>query len=212
MIISMTNQPPLGSSRKQQTEAALLSAAGELLLARGYKATRIEDVAKLAHRAPATAYIHFPTKNYLVARVVAPLFDPVFAAAQAALSSSGPVADEVVAHIGRIAKIGRDNAVLTTAFVEALQDAIVRFGAVPEGQDPRRVLALDVPLTELLAKGQASGEFPTAMPAQEVAGYVTGALLLRLLTRPDESAADTAHLTAALLLPSLHDEAAWKRA
>lgn len=207
----MTDQAPLGTSRRQQTEAALLSAAGKLLLERGYKATRVEDVAKLAGRAAATAYVHFPTKNYLVARVVAPVFDPVFTAAKASLGAPGPVTAEVVAHIHRIAGIGRANPVLTAALLEAIQDATVRSGPPDSPQDPRMILPLPVPLGELLLKGQRAGEFPADLPATEVAAYVTNGLMLRLLTRPEESAADTAHLALSLLLPSLKDPAAWTR-
>jgi AcrR family transcriptional regulator len=208
----MTSQAAVGGSRRQQTEAALLSAAGDLLLERGYKATRVEDVAKLAGRAPATAYVHFPTKNYLVARVVAPVFDTVFAAAEVSLAAPGPVTQEVVAHIGRVAAVGRQNPVLTTAVLEAFQDATVRSGAPSSPQDPRMILPLPAPLRDLLLRGQARGEFPAEMPATEVADHVTSSLLLRLLTRPDESAADTAHLTLALLLPSLTSPEAWARA
>jgi AcrR family transcriptional regulator len=211
MIIFMTSQPPLGGSRRARTEAALLSAAGELLLERGYKATRVEDVAKLAGRAPATAYVHFPTKNYLVARVVAPVFDPVFTAAKAALRAPGPVTQEVIAHIGRVAEVGRENPVLTAALLEAIQDATIRSGSPSSPQDPRVILPLPVPLGDLLLKGQELGEFPADMPAEEVAAYVTSSLMLRLLTRPQESAADTAHLALSLLLPSLKDPEAWKR-
>jgi AcrR family transcriptional regulator len=207
----MTDLAPLGSSRRRQTEAALLTAAGELLLERGYKATRVEDVAKLAGRAAATAYVHFPTKNYLVARVVAPVFDPVFTAAKASLGAPGPVAEEIVAHIHRVATIGRANPVLTAALLEAIQDATVRSGPPTSPQDPRMILPLPVPLGELLLKGQQAGEFPADLPATEVAAYVTNGLMLRLLTRPAESAADTAHLALSLLLPSLKDPAAWTR-
>jgi AcrR family transcriptional regulator len=208
----MTSQPPLGGSRKERTEAVLLSAAAELLLERGYKATRVEDVAKLAGRAPATAYVHFPTKNYLVACVVAPVFAPVFTAAEEALQAPGPVTPQVTAHIGRVARIGRQNPVLTAALLEAIQDATIRFGPPTSPQDPRLILPLPVPLGELLLKGQQLGEFPADMPAVEVAAYVTNSLMLRLLTRPGESAADTAHLALSLLLPSLRDPAAWQRA
>lgn len=210
-IIFMTSQPPLGTSRRDQTSAALLSAARELLLERGYTATRIEDVAKLAGRAPATAYVHFPTKNYLVASVVAPMFDPVFEAARDSLRRSGPVTEDVVAHIERLAEVGRGQQVLATALLEAIQDATVRSGTPSSPQDPRVTVPLPAPLEDLLRKGQQAGEFPQGLPAAEVAAYVTNGVMLRILTRPQETAADTAHLALALLLPSLKDPVIWER-
>jgi AcrR family transcriptional regulator len=63
-------RPTLREAQTSQTEARILSAAGELFLAHGYLATTLADVAQRAGVGPRTVYVRFGTKAALFARVV----------------------------------------------------------------------------------------------------------------------------------------------
>jgi AcrR family transcriptional regulator len=59
----MAGQPSLREAQKQLTHSRLLDAAAESFAARGYAATKIEDIATNAGATRATFYLHFPSKR-----------------------------------------------------------------------------------------------------------------------------------------------------
>lgn len=59
-----------GERRRARTRAAILDAAEQLAAERSIEAIRIEDVAAAAGVSPASVYVHFRTKDGLVAAVV----------------------------------------------------------------------------------------------------------------------------------------------
>ncbi|MEV0462976.1 TetR/AcrR family transcriptional regulator [Nocardia tengchongensis] len=84
-----------GERRRQKTRAALLDAAEQLLSDRSADAVRMEDVAVLAGISPASVYVHFGTKDALVAAVVDRLLDTSMASLFDAYTGAGTAMEQV---------------------------------------------------------------------------------------------------------------------
>ncbi|WP_181063445.1 TetR/AcrR family transcriptional regulator [Nocardia nova] len=84
-----------GERRRQRTRVALLDAAEQLLSDRSADAVRMEDVAALAGISPASVYVHFGTKDALVAAVIERLLDTSLASLTAAYTSEGSAFEQV---------------------------------------------------------------------------------------------------------------------
>lgn len=72
-------------TRKQQSEArrdAILSAAFDEFSARGFAATRLDDIAKRAGVAKGTIYLHFADKETLFQEIVRTVMGPVVASVE----------------------------------------------------------------------------------------------------------------------------------
>ncbi len=86
-----------GERRRAKTRAAIISAAEDLLAHTGPEAVRIEDVAVRAGVSPASVYVHFGTKDGLVAATTEHLLDVGAAGLAAAYSTEGRALDRVIA-------------------------------------------------------------------------------------------------------------------
>jgi AcrR family transcriptional regulator len=78
-----------GARRRQRTRTAVLDAAEKLLAERAPADIRMEDVAATAGVAPASLYIHFGTKNQLIAATADRLMEISVAALRAAYTGDG---------------------------------------------------------------------------------------------------------------------------
>lgn len=86
-----------GERRRAKTRAAIIAAAEELLARTAPDAVRIEDVATRAGVSPATVYVHFGTKDGLVAATTEHLLDVTRAGLAAAYRDEGCAVDRVIA-------------------------------------------------------------------------------------------------------------------
>lgn len=88
-------QPVLRSRRRAEKSAArreaILDAALEEFCARGFAATRIDDVARLAGVAKGTIYLHFRDKEALFQEIVTTMLVPVVAALEASPAEDLPI-------------------------------------------------------------------------------------------------------------------------
>ncbi len=88
-------QPVLRSRRRAEKSAArreaILDAALEEFCARGFAATRIDDVARLAGVAKGTIYLHFRDKEALFQEIVTTMLVPVVAALEASPPEDLPI-------------------------------------------------------------------------------------------------------------------------
>ncbi len=169
----------------------------------------MEDVAKAAGVSTATAFNHFPTRHALMGHLYAPFVQAVSEKADAAIAGGADVVELVEHHVRDLAAMARDHQALTVPLIGAVQEYTVRVGGPPSRDDPNdpRVLA-PVPdaLIGLLQRGQAQGLLRTYPRASEIGVQITNLLLLRSLTRPNETASDTAELMLTLLFGALRPE------
>ncbi|KXO87592.1 hypothetical protein AXK56_14270 [Tsukamurella pulmonis] len=98
----MTMEEPVGPAargerRRAKTRAAIIAAAEDLLGRTAPESVRIEDVAARAGTAPATVYVHFGTKDGLVASTTERLLTAAFEEVAAASSGGGSAVERVVA-------------------------------------------------------------------------------------------------------------------
>ena len=83
---------PAPSGRSERREA-ILAAALEEFSARGFAATRLEDVANRAGVAKGTIYLYFDDKETLFQELVRSMLSPLVGAIEAAPAGDMPVAD-----------------------------------------------------------------------------------------------------------------------
>lgn len=114
-----------GSRRRERTRAALLDAGEHLLSQRAPEEIRIEDVATRAGVSPASVYVHFGTKDGLIAAVT----ERVLAVATDALRSAYAAQ---VSPLERFAGVG-------SAYLRLLIDhpAVVKYLTVTGERGPR---------------------------------------------------------------------------
>lgn len=187
-------------TKRARSRERLVAAATELFAEHGWHRTRVEDIAARAGLSVATAYNHFPTKVHLLTAASAPLLQPVIDLADQDVAAEIASLQALHRSVHLLARIARDNASLTRAVLAALPDIFDAERSGP-GRESRRVrVEYDRPVVTIVEAGQRRGELGPHLDAEDVAMLVTGTLLLRVLTRPAETAAQTGDLLEQLLL------------
>ncbi|HEV7207886.1 MAG TPA: hypothetical protein VGN54_04010, partial [Mycobacteriales bacterium] len=89
----------------------------------------------------------------------------------------------------------RENRALTVAFIGAVQEAAVERDGRPiepdDAEDPRVMVPLPIGIANIIAAGQQAGRYRATPSAFETAASLTNLLLLRVLNRPQETAAQS---------------------
>ncbi|WP_181781298.1 TetR/AcrR family transcriptional regulator [Pseudonocardia pini] len=168
------------AERNAETREAILRAAEELFTAQGWQGTRITEVAARAGVATATCYNHFGSKHALLGH----LFAPRIAAAVAVVEAQPP-ADALRVAVEQAAAMFLADRSLTFALFAAVQEETIRSEGPPRGPGDVRAIA-NVPL--ILESGLRHA--PPGVDAPRTARYHTNGLLLQVLTRPADSAAE----------------------
>lgn len=109
-----------------------------------------------------------------------------------------------------LARLSRRHRTLTVASVGAVQEYTVRAAGAPDPNDPndpRTLAPLPDAIIHLIAAGQEHGILRPYPPVPDIGPQITNLLLLRAMTRPRESASDTAELMLTVLFGTLRPEA-----
>lgn len=101
MSLSAT-RPPRWERRKESRPAELVAAALDLFVARGYAATRLEEVAARAGVSKGTLYLYFDSKEELFKAVVREHIVPLIEASQRSLDQPGVPVATLVAQFFRM--------------------------------------------------------------------------------------------------------------
>lgn len=188
---------------------ALLNAATRAFSDRGWLGARMEDIAEEAGVSVATAFNHFPTKHALAASVYGPIVRPAFEKADRALGAGGDAIEVLERHVRDLARISRRHRELTVVFLSAVAEYTVRATGPPlpdDLGDPRVLTPLCDTLVRVIAAGQATGELRRYPPASQIGSDLAQLVLIEVMTRPRESAADTAELILTILFGTLQPQ------
>lgn len=197
-----------GRTKRSKTRFALLSAAEKVFSANGWLETRMEDVASAAGVSVATAYNYFPSKYSLIGHVFGPKVAEVQVATRSIAETAEPV-DVIERHLVDLAVLGHRYKSLAVAFISSVHEYTARVGGPPnpdDDEDPRLLATLPDLTIELIDAAQQRGDLRRWPTAREAGTTVTNVLLLRLLTRPDETEAETAELALTILFGMLAPE------
>ncbi|MDN5918640.1 MAG: TetR/AcrR family transcriptional regulator [Pseudonocardia sp.] len=181
-----------GRTKRGRTRRALLSAARVAFASTGWSGTRLEDIARQAGVSVASTYNHFPTKHGLVANVFAPVLAPRLDRPKELLDAGHPVPEVLERHVRDLAELIRAESPLTVAFTSAVAEYTAKIGGPPDPSDhddPRVIAPVAAMVIELVARGQANGDFRPYPPAHDIAGQAVNLLLLRGFTRTETPAA-----------------------
>lgn len=185
-------------TKRQRSRAAILESATRLFKEQGWLPTTVEGIAREAGVGTATVYNHFGNKNLIAGFAFLPLVQDLledYRWHDEAVPPSAALRDFVV----ELATRTRAEPSLTVALLEAVNDSTARRGAQVKPDDPRYVLPLPRQLVAMIARGQASGEFFDYPTAAEAGPLFFNLLMLRVLTRPGEPAAETARLILTIM-------------
>ena len=193
-------------TKRTRTRAALIAAADSAFSARGWAATRVEDIAAEAGVSPATAYNHFPTKHVLIGVVFAPHVTPLLIQADRDIARRRPVLDALTDQIDALARLSYYHRGLTAAFTAAVLDYTIRTERTPDPQDeldPRTIVPLLDPVLRLVRHGQQSGQLRPDPAAEDISSTIVNLLLVRSLNHKDEPPQITATLLRTLLFRTM---------
>jgi AcrR family transcriptional regulator len=193
-------------TKRTRTRAALIAAADSAFSARGWAASRTEDIAAEAGVSPATAYNHFPTKHVLIGVVFGPLVATLLVQADRDIARQRPVVDALSDQIDALARLSYYHRGLTAAFTAAVLEYTVRTEHSPDPPgdlDPRVSVPLLDPLLRLIRHGQQTGQLRPDPTAEEISSSIVSLLLLRSLNHKDELPETTATLLKTLLFRTM---------
>lgn len=161
--------------RNEEARLAVLGAADELLVERGFGAVTVEGIAARAGVAKQTIYRWWPSKVDI-------LLDTLVEEADRRLkiSEDGPVVDAVRAYLRALARfLAKDDAgkVLLALIGEAQHDAETAALFHERYLDPRRARE-----RALLKRGIAAGELPAGLNADAALDALLGPIVYRALT------------------------------
>src|SRR5882724_13399352 len=77
--------------RAQERREAIIAAALDEFIARGFAATRLDDVAKRAGVAKGTIYLHFADKEALFQEIIRSVLSPVVVTVESAMHADLPI-------------------------------------------------------------------------------------------------------------------------
>jgi len=92
------------ATQKAETRARILQHAKRLCARRGFVRTRTIDVARAARVSHGSVFVHFPSRDGLVAAVVAEMAREITDALHAKATSGGTLADVLGAHLACLAE------------------------------------------------------------------------------------------------------------
>lgn len=194
------------ATKRTRTRAALIAAADTAFGARGWAATRVEDIAAEAGVSAATAYNHFPTKHVLIGVVFAPHVTTLVVQADNDIARGRPVLDALEDQITALARLSYYHRGLTAAFTAAVLEYTIRTGDVPDPDDqldPRTIVPLLTPLTRLVRYGQESGELRPHPSPEDIGSTIVNMVLVRSLNRRSERPEILADLLRTVLLRTM---------
>lgn len=179
--IQTLNNPPKRKRRKEERPREILEAALELFLARGYAATRLEDVASLAGITKSSVYNYFPSKGQLFLSVIE-------SNTQCQVDGALTIVKE---HQGSMTSLIR--ILLTTWWDSVLSKTTggllkivisesAKFPAITRFYLDSVIEPLQMILADVVRRGVASGEF-RAIDAEAVSRVPLGNLLMLALWR-----------------------------
>jgi AcrR family transcriptional regulator len=141
------------------------SAALDLFSAKGFYATRLEDVAAAAGIAKGTIYLYFPSKQDLLEAIVAATIGATLAEVEQAVAASPAPASELLRLMVRAMAAGVQDPDRRRVLHLVLSEG-ARFPAIAQFYH-REIISRGLRLIRIIiAKGQASGEFVTDEPAR----------------------------------------------
>lgn len=150
--------PSRSTPRAQRTRAALLDAAEDLFAARGFAATRLEDVAARVGIRRASIVYHFADKRSLYEAVLARVLGTLRERVERALAGPGPLAARIEAAVDAWA----DSVLERPALARLLLREVVDAGR--EGPSPA-LRAQAAPFAALFAKAVDEGRAASAPDA-----------------------------------------------
>jgi AcrR family transcriptional regulator len=170
--------PPKRARRKQARPAEIVAAALGAFVARGFAATRLDDIARAAGIAKGTLYLYFATKEELFQAVVRQELLPRIAALEA----------EIAGFTGPSAALLRHVAARLEAAMESELGGIPKLVLTESGNFPelarfyaQEVVARGTALIgAILRRGVARGEFRAVDEAAFMPVFVAPVLLMLL--------------------------------
>jgi len=167
----------------------VLDAALQLFMSRGFEATRVEDIAKIAGISKATVYLYFPSKLALLEGLVHRSVSPIAALAEQALGSFNGSSKEAIS-----TALGIACEKVTDPKVLAIPVIVMREGTrFPEVAQLyyNEILAHILPtLISEIERGMASGEF-RKVDAELTVRNIAGPLILHILVSAVFNIGDT---------------------
>jgi AcrR family transcriptional regulator len=180
-------------TKRRRTRAAILGAATRLFNDQGWYPTTVDAIAAEAGVGTATVYKHFANKNVIAGFVFLPVVSDLIGDPRW-LDKTMPAPEALRALIVELVAQTRRHLGLTVAMLEAVNDSTARKGTAITPEDPRYVVPLPRVFTDVILRGQASGDFLDYPPAETAGPFFSNLLLLRVFTRPQEPVAETTRL------------------
>ncbi len=179
--------------KRSRSADQIMSIATRMFSERPYESVTVREVALQAKVDEATIYRLFGSKDGLAAGCWSRFLGPLKAAVEADLTERLDRPLEILErHLKRTAEVAVEHRSLTSALMMAVHSAHIHNGPAINPKDPRAVVPLPDLMIDGIRIGQATGAIRSNIPAQELAAFLTSSLLVRIMTRPRESADDAA--------------------
>lgn len=167
------SEPPVGrrERRKLEMRAKILDAARTLFTERGFQATTVDEIARLADVAPATFFNHFQSKSALLELMTGEVVEYLHALTTQHLEGPGLPTEKLRGFTASVTEsIRASRGVARDVLLE-----FVRKDATPSGPHPYLHRITD-PFVALVAEGQALGEMRDDYEPEFLAQMAVGML------------------------------------
>jgi AcrR family transcriptional regulator len=166
----------MGRPRSEAARAKMLEAAAELILTRGGRGFRIEEVARRSGVAKTTIYRHFPTPNELLVAAIDSA-TPV-----PTTPDTGTLRGDLIEFLGNVLPIFRDTALRT-----ATLDVISAAADDPQLRELQSRMGAKrmIPLKTIFDRGRARGEISPEFDFVTAFDFMEGPFIVRSLLRPE---------------------------
>lgn len=179
--MTMTATLPRWRRRPEARPDEVLEAALDQFIARGYAATRMEDVARACGLSKAALYLYFPSKEAVFRALVAGRLQPLRDAAEAAVAAAeADVVEGLRAVTGFWVQIASDDRL--AALPRLVLSEAAQFPEIAAAYHEMMVARASAAISGLIARGIAQGLFRSVDP-QAAARMLLSPLALDLWRR-----------------------------
>ena len=160
--------------KREQTKQGLINAAIELVVAKGYDETTIDDIVAAADVAKVTFYYYFKSKEELILEIKETSVQEVLSRAETLLAEQVLATEIMHALVTDITRWTEKNWRLLKAF------AAQRFGPMTHGDgcnDSEKPIRFVTLLEQIIKHGQKTGQFRKEMDSSKTAHFIMLALM-----------------------------------
>lgn len=180
--------------------SAVIHAARELFDQAPFREVTVGQVARSAGVNEVTVYRIFGSKDGLAAACWLGNIEKLRRGIERDRKVTSDPLERIRRHLNRLARVAQQDRAITDALIQAVEAQTIERGSKIGALDPRAIVPLPQMLEPLVAEAQKAGLLVGDYASFELAVFLSNSLVLRIMTRREAPAAESAAFVCDIVL------------